>query len=218
VTKGGGIYPYLRAAAIFFAAVLILALGLAFGVIWLGAGFLIAPVIVLSLLTAVFLVAILYSVFFGAPFLPTDRRNVEEMLRLAGVRPGDTVYDLGCGDGRILVAAAKAGAAAEGWEINPLLWLIARINARRAGLAGRIKVHLGDYWFERFDQVDVVTLFLITSQMSRMERKLRSELRPGSRVASYVFKFPTWPLKAKSGSGVYLYVQETKPEGSVSDS
>ncbi len=166
--------------------------------------FIAAFIALFSLACGIFFVTTAYSVFFGAPFVPTDKRRVETMLDLAKVRAGEKVVDLGCGDGRIVVAAAKRGARAEGWEISPYLWLLAKRNIRRAGAAHLATVRLGSYWAQRFDDADVVTLFLIDMQMAKMERKLRAELKPGSRVVSYAFKFPNWQPDEKR-EGVYLY-------------
>ncbi len=192
----------------FMAAVLFIALSAAAGVFYLGDWFLAVLVIFLSLVGSLFFVSTAYSVFFGAPFVPTDQRNGDEMLRLAGVKAGDKVVDLGSGDGRIIVAAAKLGAKAEGWEISPFLWLASLWRIRKARVGALAKAHLGTYWSEKFSDADVVTLFLINTQMKRMQKKLRAELRPGSRVVSYAFKFPDWAIADRSGTGVYLYRQE----------
>ena len=162
------------------------------------------PLLVLSLAGGIFFATTAYSVFFGAPFVPTDRDRVDEMLRLTGLKPGEKLYDLGSGDGRIVIAAAKAGAQAEGWEISPYLWLYSTWQIRRQGLGDRARIHLGSYWEEKFDDADVVTLFLINLQMGRMQRKLQAELRPGGRVVSYAFKFPNWQYESKD-RGLYLY-------------
>jgi hypothetical protein len=159
----------------------------------------------LSLACAVLIVTTGYAVLTGAPFLPTGRKRVGEMLALAELRPGETLVDLGSGDGRIVVAAAKAGARAEGWEISPYLWLWSQWNIRRAGVADRARVRLGSYWGEPVGHADVVTLFLITDKMPRMEEKLRRELRQGSRVVSYAFTFPEWRHEKKTDGGVTLY-------------
>ena len=165
-----------------------------------------ALVAVVSLATGALLVTTAYSVLFGAPFVPTGTDRVRTMLRLAGLRPGEKLVDLGSGDGRIVIAAAKAGMRAEGWEVNPYLWLISVLRIRHAGVHDRARVRLGSYWPASMRDADVVTLFLITSQMGSMERKLRAELRPGSRVVSYAFTFPEWGHE-DAQEGVYLYRQ-----------
>ncbi|HTK03974.1 MAG TPA: hypothetical protein VL500_00135 [Candidatus Eisenbacteria bacterium] len=161
----------------------------------------------LSLFAGAFFATTAYSVFFGAPYVPTDEVRVRSMLRLADLKPGERLVDLGSGDGRIVIAAAKAGAIAEGWEISPYLWLISWLKIRRLGLQKNARVRLGTYWGEKFEDADVVTLFLITMQMGRMERKLRQELRPGSRVVSYAFDFPHWQHEGKD-NGIFLYRQQ----------
>lgn len=170
-----------------------------------GYPFIAAFIALFSLACAVFFVTTAYSVLFGAPYVPTSRERVREMLALAGLRPGETFVDLGSGDGRLVIAAAKAGARAEGWEVNPYLWLWSRWMISRAGLGERAKVHLGSYWDDSMGHADVVSLFLITQQMEKMQEKLLRELQPGSRVVSYAFTFPGWKHETQSPAGVYLY-------------
>lgn len=162
--------------------------------------------LVFSLAFGIFFATTAYSVFFGAPFVPTDSRHVAEMIAAVNLKPGEIFADLGCGDGRLVIAAAQAGAKAEGWEIIPYLCLIAKFRIWRAGVGDRAKIHWGSYWWEHFSRIDVVSLFLIDIQMARMQKKLQVELRPGSRVVSYVFKFPEWqPISIERG--VYLYLR-----------
>jgi hypothetical protein len=189
----------LLAALLLFQAALILA-----AMVW-GATFIAIAVAAMSVAFSAFIVTTAYAALFGAPFVPTDNARVATMLRLAGVGPDDTVADLGCGDGRIVIAAAKTGARAEGWEVNPVLWLVSRWRIARAGVRDSATARLGSYWHEKFPHASVVTLFLIDTQMERMERKLLAELAPGSRVVSYAFKFPHWKPEA-SEQGIHLYV------------
>lgn len=177
------------------------------GATMFGMPFLALFIAVMSVAAAAFLVTTAYAAFRGAPFVPTDYRNVDEMLRIASVGPGMRVMDLGSGDGRILIAAAKAGAVAEGWEVNPWLWLISLWNARRAGVADKVRVHLGSYWHDVMRDADAVFLFCIDLQMRAMERKLRDELRSGAKVVSYAFRFPDWEHVDTNGKGVYLYLK-----------
>ncbi|MBI4458339.1 hypothetical protein HY633_05230 [Candidatus Uhrbacteria bacterium] len=160
--------------------------------------------LVMSLAFGVFFATTAYGVLFGAPFLPTDKRNLDHMIALSELKPGDRFADLGSGDGRLVIAAAKTGAKAEGWEINPYLWLLARARAVFAGVGSRAEMRLGSYWWENFSGYDVISLYLIDMQMPRMERKLQAELAPGARIVSHVFKFPNWKPVEKRGS-VYLY-------------
>jgi hypothetical protein len=161
-------------------------------------------VLTMSLGFGIFFGTTLYSVLFGAPFVPTDHRNVARMIEAAAIRPGEKFADLGSGDGRIVIAAAQAGARAEGWEVNPYLWLLSKFNIWRAGVGDRATVHLESYWWRKFEDADVVSLFLINPQMKNMQDKLRREMKPGSRVVSYAFKFPDWK-PSSSRDGVHLY-------------
>lgn len=171
----------------------VIALGIVTAVICIGA--------------ALFFWSTLYAILFGGPYVPTDKRNVADMIALAGIKPGDRVADLGSGDGRIVIAAAKAGAIAEGWEISPYLCVISWWKIWREGLQGRAKIHLASYWHDRFHDFNVITLFLIDTQMGNMERKLQAELRPGSRVVSYAFRFPSWEVVADNNGSVRMYVK-----------
>jgi hypothetical protein len=193
-----------KAAALLLVGLIWLQLILAAFLFAWGMNFLAVFICVLALAVGIFFVASAYSVLFGAPFVPMDRERVSAMLSLADVKAGDRLVDLGSGDGRVVIAAAKAGARAEGWEVNPYLWLYSAWKIRSLGLQDRARVNLGSYWPVTFDDADVVTLFLITSQMPRMQRKLQTELRPGSRVVSYVFSFPDWQEVDKR-EGIRLY-------------
>jgi cyclopropane fatty-acyl-phospholipid synthase-like methyltransferase len=113
------------------------------------------------------------------------------MLTIADVGPGDTVYDLGCGDGRVIITAARRyGARAVGIEIDPLRYLWCQALITVLGLRGRIKIVFGDFFTQDLGQADVVTCYLLQSTNKRLEKKFKQELRPGTRVVSHYFLFP----------------------------
>jgi ribosomal protein L11 methylase PrmA len=155
------------------------------------------------LIFVILLIAYYLGIFRGAPFLPTQQKALEKMIELAEIKPGDKLADLGSGDGRILIAAAKAGAEAHGYEINPVLILWSRYKIKKAGLSGKALVHWKNFWLEHFNQYDIVTIFGITGIMERLESKLMSEMRPGARVVSNIFKFPNWEGEKHEGVTVY---------------
>ncbi|MBX4191374.1 MAG: 50S ribosomal protein L11 methyltransferase [Candidatus Doudnabacteria bacterium] len=155
------------------------------------------------LLLIILLVAYYLGIFRGAPFVPTQRKNLEKMIELAEIKRGEKLADLGSGDGRILIAAVRAGAIAHGYEINPLLIWYSRYKIKKAGLSDKAFVHWKNFWLENFRQYDVVTVFGITGIMERLESKLLTELKPGSRVVSNIFKFPNWEGKKMEGVTVY---------------
>lgn len=141
------------------------------------------------------------AVLVGAPYLPSFKTDVEVMLDLVEVKPGELVVDLGSGDGRVLLAAARRNAWACGYEINPLLWTVARVRA--LGLR-RVEVKLADYWRVNLGEADVVFVFLLDRLMPRLERKLIKELKPGARLVSYVFALPNKKPVAKTRNA-FLY-------------
>ncbi len=142
------------------------------------------------------------------PYVPTKQEVVEEMLRIAGVKPGDVVYDLGCGDGRIVVTAAqKFGARGIGVDINPQRIAEANENARRAGVENRVEFRVGDLFEADIREATVVTLYLLPDVNLRLRPKLWRDLRPGTRVVSHDFSMgDDWkPEKALKLGNDWIY-------------
>ena len=126
-------------------------------------------------------------------FDPTPPNVVAEILRLAKVKPGDTVYDLGCGDGRIVIAAAKvAGARGVCVDIDPVRIRESRSNAAAAGVGERIKFLQGDLFTTDISDASVVVLFLWPDLNLKRRPRLWRELKPGTRVVSYVHDMGDW--------------------------
>ena len=132
-----------------------------------------------------------------APYVPTPWHVVERMLVEADVTEDDVVFDLGSGDGRILLRAAKdRGARGVGYEINPDLVEEARSAVTAAGVSDQVEIRQGDIFDADLSRATVVTLFLTTSAHRRLRPKLLQELRPGTRIACYKWEIPGWnPLK-----------------------
>jgi len=127
------------------------------------------------------------------PYVPTPDRVVHEMLSLAEVGPGDVVYDLGAGDGRIVIAAARwRGARGVGIEIDPELVRQARRDAERAGVADRVRFEEQDLFDADLRGATVVTLYLSPALNARLRPRLMAELPPGTRVVSHQFGMPDW--------------------------
>lgn len=126
-------------------------------------------------------------------FVPTRQPIAEAMLELGGVTAQDVVYDLGSGDGRIVMTAAQRfGARGVGIEIDPELVAISRQVAREGEVADRVSFVEGDLFKADISNATVVTLFLSTTVNMRLEAKLKRELRPGTRVVSQRFPIGTW--------------------------
>lgn len=126
------------------------------------------------------------------PYLPTPHEVVKLMLDMAEVHRGDVVYDLGCGDGRIVIAALKAGATRGVCvDIDPARIAEARANAEGAGVTKRIRFVEGDLFQVPIADATVVTLYLLPSVNERLKPRLLAELRPGTRVVSHDFDMGT---------------------------
>jgi SAM-dependent methyltransferase len=130
-----------------------------------------------------------------APYAVTPEAVVTAMLEVAGVRPGDTVVDLGSGDGRLVIAAAKEfGARGYGVDIDPVLVAYARRKAEEAGVAERAQFHQRDLFKTDIAGASVVTSYLLPTIMDRVAAKLAAELKPGTRVVTHDYILPGWPV------------------------
>lgn len=143
-----------------------------------------------------------WVVLRGAPYLPTLAKQTDIALDLLALQPGQLLIDLGAGDGRVALAAAKRGIKVIGYEINPILWAIAWARSLRYRRLIRIK--LRDFWAMKLTKCDGVFVFGIGHIMSRLEKKLESELKKGTGVVSFTFKLPNRKPE-KIAEGLYLY-------------
>ena len=143
-----------------------------------------------------------------APYVTTPDHIVSAILRLAKVRTSDVVYDLGCGDGRIVISAAKScGARGVGIDINPERVNEARANARSAGVERLAKFERNDLFDADISGASVVTIYLLPDVNLRLRPKLLAELKPGSRVVSHSFDMGDWkPDKHELVGGSHLYL------------
>ena len=128
-----------------------------------------------------------------APYVSTPEPVVKAMLALANVRKDDVVYDLGCGDGRIVIAAARDyGASGVGIDLDPRRIEQATAGARSAGVSDRVRFTRQDLFATDFSEATVMTLYLFPEMNERLRPKLRAELRPGARVVSHQFGIKGW--------------------------
>lgn len=161
-------------------------------------------VILLNLLLAVYFVYTIIAGFTGAAPIPSRASTVRSILGLADIKPGEMLYDLGSGDGRILFAAHHVGARCVGFEINPfLLWYTkVRIWIKRAS---GISVRRNNFWNVHIGEADVITIYLVPGGMERLKQKIHAEARPGTRVIAAVYPFPDWEPVRRDGKA-YLYI------------
>ena len=136
------------------------------------------------------------------PFVPTTEEAVQAMLKLADVKKTDVVYDLGCGDGRIVIAAAKTyGARGVGIDINPVRIGEARENAKKAGVENLVRFEENDLFEADFHEATVVTLFLLPNVNLKLRPKLLQELKPGTRIVSNTFDMGDWKADKEATVG-----------------
>jgi cyclopropane fatty-acyl-phospholipid synthase-like methyltransferase len=153
-----------------------------------------------------------------APYFPTPEDVVDRMLSLAKVTKDDVVYDLGCGDGRIPIAAArKYGARGVGLDIDATLIQVAQSNARAAGVEGLVQFHLQNALEADVSSATVVTLYLLSSSNERLRPMLLRQLKPGARIVSHAFSMGRdWPADtvdqfvSARGDEVTLYLWKIK--------
>jgi predicted RNA methylase len=131
------------------------------------------------------------------PYVPTPQEVVDKMLDLANVGKNDMLFDLGCGDGRIVVTAAKVrGARGTGIDIDPVRIAEAKENARKAGVADRAQFRVGDLFKADFSSATVVTLYLLPTINAKLRPQLWKQLKVGTRVVSHAFDMGSeWPAE-----------------------
>ncbi len=165
-------------------------------------------ILAIEICVVIFVVWIAWSGIVGAPWLPTPKKRVRSMLEFAGVSSDDLLYDLGSGDGRIIVMAAKEfGAHSIGIEVDPLRLLWSQLSIRRHKLSQKVQVVRANFFKVSVEDATVVTLYQGHEINKKIREKLANELKTGSRVVSYRFILDGWiPTKSNEEESIYLYV------------
>jgi predicted RNA methylase len=163
--------------------------------------------LVVLIVPLVLFISVVWPGLIGAPWVPTQMKVVRQMLTMAKVGPGDVLYDLGCGDGRLVIAAARDyGARAVGVEIEPLRYLWCQMRITTLGLRDRVRVVFGNFFLHDLSEADVVTCYLLEDTNNKLEKKLVQELRPSARVVSNTYVFHKLHLvRHDSQANLYLY-------------
>ena len=141
--------------------------------------------------------------FFGAPYLPTLTPQVTAALELADLQPGETLLELGCGDGKVLIAAARQGYYSVGYELNPLLAAVAWLRTRR--YRRQVRVVCANFWTKKWPPTDAIFTFLLPKYMNKLDTIIAQNVQKPVKLVSFAFKIPNRPIDDEK-SGVYLYL------------
>lgn len=144
----------------------------------------------------------------GAAYDPAPMDKVYKMLIMAEVGREDVVFDLGCGDGRVLIAAARRfGSRAIGIEIDPFRFLFAWFMTIISGQTHRVRIRFGNFFNKSIGEATAVMLFLYGPTNNRLKEKFKRELKPGTRIVSYIWEFDDWQMvDCLPEDKIYMYV------------
>jgi hypothetical protein len=153
--------------------------------------------ILFSILNILFALAILYltlAFITGAPYVPSTNRAAQSMIDLAQIKPGMKIYDLGSGDGKLLLLAAGKKASATGFEINPFLVILSKIRSLFSPDKKLIYISWKNFWTAKLSDADIVFIYLLPWRMEKLADILAKQLKPGAIIVSNSFIFPNWPI------------------------
>lgn len=149
-------------------------------------------------------------------YVPTPQQVVDRMLQLADVKQGDYMIDFGCGDGRMVVTAAKLGARGYGVDINPQRIKEANENAKAAGVTDKVEFKIANLFEEDLSKANVMAMYLLTDINLRLRPKILDTMKPGSRVVSHAFDMGDWKPEVQEnvdGRNVYFWIVPAKVDG-----
>ena len=150
---------------------------------------------------------IIIPYFFGAPWHPTSQTHIQQALELCGAKPGETLYDLGCGDGRVLIAGAQEfGLKGIGLEIDPIKVWIAKWKVRQVGLLDSIQIIKKNVYEFDYSQADILFIYLTHQALDRLLPFLQKQIKPGTRIICYRFCLKgIVPDQASKDGAIFLY-------------
>lgn len=143
-----------------------------------------------------------FVLFFGAPYLPILKPQLQAAIELVDLPAEGHLLELGCGDGKVLIAAAEKGWQVTGYELNPILAFVAWIRTRK--YSKRVKVVWGNFWQGNLPPADGIFVFLLPKYMSKLDKKITQEFSKPVKLVSFAFKIEGKPIAAEK-AGVFLY-------------
>lgn len=143
-----------------------------------------------ALIMGIYAALMILSILIGVPYIPVKKSEAKQMIELAEIKSGLKVVDLGSGAGRLLFLAAKQGALAIGYELNPFLTIWTRLLILIKGYRGQVEVRRQSIYQADLSNIDIVLTYLMPKPMAKLAKKLFSELKPGAKIVSYAFSIP----------------------------
>ncbi|MEI7674349.1 MAG: hypothetical protein WCI60_01270 [bacterium] len=143
-----------------------------------------------------------FVILFGPPYLPTLKPQIESAFELLDLKPGQTIIELGSGDGKVLIYAAKKGFKVIGYELNPLLYFLSLIRTYK--YRKDVKIYCANFWQVDWPKSDAIFTFLLNRQMLKLDKRINSNAHKPIKLASFAFKIPGKKIH-KEKNGVFLY-------------
>lgn len=169
-------------------------------------------ILILIVLVLIILITFAYSALTGAPYVPTISSDIPRILEIANIQSGDKFYDLGCGDGKMLIAASKKGAQCYGFDISLFPYILAKIRRLFSKNKKNIHIKYKNFWKVDLSDADIIYFFHSPKYKISLRNKLQKEIKPGAKVVTYLFSIPEWiPLLSDKPPGkppIYLYKKE----------
>lgn len=160
---------------------------------------------IVILVGCLLLICFSFVLLFGAPYLPTKKKQIETALSLMSLKKGDMFIELGCGDGRVLRAAAKQGIRSIGYELNPILYAVAKVSLFKYRNISTVR--LENFWTSSWPNAKAVFVFLLDKYMPKLDRKMveySKQQKNEVALVSFAFKIPG-KKAAVSENGIFLY-------------
>ena len=169
---------------------------------------LVTLIVIVTLVLWVLSLSVL-SYFWGSPYIPSNSNVIKKFLDATDIQEGTVFFDLGSGDGRVLIEAAKRGALAIGYELNPFWYLISKLRVSMNGLSEKISIYRQDIFDAKFNEADVIYIYLYPKIVAQLEEELKEKTRKGTKIISYKLPFISWKeYKTFKNENIFIYINK----------